>query len=101
YPASLVCLLYDQGKILRQKSPAESRGNFLFLRPGSNKCFTKLVTLVLLEVLNKSCSQIFCFSFPFRSICISITRIQDCRIYTRKLCRNFKIKVWDLLRRSI
>ncbi len=64
----------------------------LCLRTCRNKCFTSFVSFVFCEVLNKSLCQIFCFCFPLRSICVSITRIKDCRIYARKLCRYFKLK---------
>ena len=62
----------------------------LCLRTSRNKCFTSFVSFVFCKVLNKSLCQIFCFCFPLCCICICITRIKDCRIYSRKCCRYFK-----------
>ena len=79
----------------------ESRHEALELRTCCNQSLASLVAFVLGEVLDESASQILCLLVPLGSFCIGITRIQDCRIYARKLSRNFKVEVRDSLGRSI
>ena len=69
----------------------------LKLRTSCNESLTSFVSFVLLEVLDEACSQIFSLFFPLSYISISITWVEDVRIYTFQLCRNYKVEVWNRL----
>ena len=74
---------------------------FLFLRTSGNQSFTGSISFVFSKVLDESVSQIFCFCFPFGSISVCVTWVQDSWINAWQFCRNFEVEVWNGLCRSI
>ena len=73
----------------------------LKLRACRNKSLSSLVALIFRKILDKSSREVFCFFLPLGSVRISVARIKDAGIYPWELCRDFKVEVWDLLRRRI
>ncbi len=74
---------------------------FLFLRTSGNQSFTGSISFVFSKVLDESVSQIFCFCFPFGSISVCVTWVQDSWINAWQFCRNFEVEVWNCLCRCI
>src|SRR5699024_143765 len=72
----------------------------LEFRTSSNQSLTSFVTCKFSEVLDETSSQIFCFFFPFASTFVSVARVKDFRINTRKFCRNNKVEERNNLSRS-
>ena len=62
---------------------------------------TSLVSSVLAEVLDETASEVCCLSLPLSCISVSVTWIEDCRIYAWESCWNLKVEYRDLLCRSL
>ena len=71
------------------------------LRTGSYERLAEVVACELLEVLDETSCKVFSLLIPLCRLGISVARIEDGRIHTRELCRNFEIEVRDLLGRSL
>ena len=70
-------------------------------RTCSNQCLTCFVASELSEVLDEAASQILSFFFPLASAFVSITRVEDLRIYTRQFSRNYEVEERNYLGRSL
>ena len=65
-----------------------------------NESLTSTVAFVFAEVLDESCSEVFSLNFPLRSVCVCVAWVEDVRINTLELCRNYEVEVRDSLGRS-
>ena len=66
-------------------------------------CYERLAEVVaceLLEVLDETACEILCLCIPSACVSVSVARIEDCRINSRELGRNFEVEVRDSLCRS-
>ena len=66
-----------------------------------DKSLTGTIGLVLVEVLDETGCEIFCFLFPFCCILVGVTRIEDTGVNTFELCRNGEVEVRDDLGGSL
>ena len=75
--------------------------SLLELRTSGNESLTSFVSLVLLEILDEASCEILSLLFPYRSVSVSVARIEDLRINTRKFSRNNEVEVRNCLSRSL
>ena len=59
------------------------------------------MVLILLEVLNEACSQVFSLGVPFFDIGVSVAGIENLGIYAREFGRNFEVEDGELLGGSL
>ena len=97
----LAMALYGGSVTSRLFLNVRERDHLCYYCSSSFQSFTGSISFVFSKVLDESVSQIFCFCFPFGSISVCVTWVQNSWINAWQFCRNFEVEVWNGLCRSI
>ena len=74
-----------------------SYSEFLELWTSSYESLAEVVSCELAEVLDETCSEVFCFLLPLASARVGVAWVEDSWINARKLGWNLEVEVRNLL----